>query len=137
MLSSPPATAMPALKVLLILLAVFSVPVRCLDRVVIESNVSYARSASIQARSARIGWTEAVTFLPLSTSDFAQARADGLWTAALDGPGDEQQQILLVRPQHISAALLHLQMQAVPAQACQVVWSQAWLLLLRAVAIRL
>ena len=125
---------MPALKVLLILLAAFSVPVRCFDRVVIESNVSYARSAAIQARSARIDWTEAVTFLPLSTSDFAQARADGLWTAALNGPGDEQQQVLLVRLQDVSAALRHLQMQAATAQACQPVWGHWYLKLLRAVA---
>jgi hypothetical protein len=67
------------------------------DRVEIRSSYRYARYASIEARSVRIDWAPRLTFMPQDASDFATAYSKGAWTAGLDGPGDEQEQVLVVR----------------------------------------
>jgi hypothetical protein len=72
------------------------------DRIEIRSSYRYARYASIEARAARIDWAPRLSFMPRDASDFAAAYSKGAWAARLDGPGDEQEQILIVRSSDVS-----------------------------------
>jgi hypothetical protein len=58
---------------------------------------NFARFASIEAKDASITWDPRLSFLPSNTNSFAQAQTEGAWASAQDGPGDDQEQVLLVR----------------------------------------
>lgn len=66
------------------------------DSVQIDGELSFARYANIEARQARIEWDPLVTFMPESANDFLSAFKAGEWVSKLDGPGDEQEQVLTV-----------------------------------------
>ena len=63
----------------------------------IRASTTFSRYASIEARVAGITWDPRLSFLPRSAADFGRAHAAGAWSASLDGPGNEREQLLMVR----------------------------------------
>jgi hypothetical protein len=96
------ASMRPALSIFCVLYHLINIVIvssQIPDRVQINGEFSFARYATIESRQARIDWDPQLSFMPRNTVDFLEASSAGAWAARLDGPGDEQEQVLLVRLQ--------------------------------------
>jgi hypothetical protein len=65
------------------------------DFVAIRDGRNFSRYAGIEAKQIRIHWNPAVTHFP-HADDFLSAKIGRAWSAALDGPGVGDEQLLRV-----------------------------------------